>query len=174
MDIALIVIGGGIALGIVLLFNFLVVGRNKAQKAWSDVSIQLKRRYGLVPVLEALVKEYAQNEQDVFMNVAQARTRAMGAQTVGEHAQSEPVLRNSVGSLLLLAEAHPDLKAHENYRKLMDELTEIESAIESSRRYYNGSVLAFNTALGQFPTLLIAKLFNFRPFELFDLDTSQA
>lgn len=170
----ILVLLGGIALGIILLFNFLIVGRNKVQKAWSDVDIQLKRRYDLVPALEALVKEYAKSEQDVFMNVAQARTRAMGAATVSEHAQSEPVLGNSVGSLVLLAEAYPDLKAHANYRKLMDELAEIESAIESSRRYYNGSVLAFNTAIGQFPTLLIAKVFNFRPFELFDLDTSPA
>lgn len=172
MYIALPIVGG-LALGIILIFNSLIRGRNKVQKAWSDVDVQLKRRYDLVPALEALVKEYAKNEQEVFVHVSEARTRAMGATTVGEHTQTEPRLTDSVGSLLLLAEAYPDLKAHENYRKLMDELREIESAIESSRRYYNGSVLSFNTAIGLFPTLLIAKAFKFQPFELFDLDTSR-
>lgn len=163
-----------LSLWIILTFNALVGGRNKARKAWSDVDVQLKRRHDLVPALEALVKEYAKNEQEVFVRVTEARTRAMASGTPAEHSGSEPALTQSVGGLLLLAEAYPALKASESYQKLMDELTAIESAIESSRRYYNGSVLAFNTAIGQFPTLLIAHLFRFRPFELFDLDTRAA
>lgn len=161
-----------LTLWVAITFNVLVSGRNKAKKAWSDVDVQLKRRYDLVPALEALVKEYAKNEQEVFVRVAEARTRAMQAGTPSEHAQREPMLADSVGSLLLVAEAYPALKASENYGKLMDELSGIESAIESSRRYYNGSVLKFNTLMEQFPTLLIARSFNFKPFELFDLDTS--
>ena len=156
-----------LAVWFILTYNGLVGLRNLADEAWSDITVQLKRRYDLIPNLVATVKGYASHESGVFENVAQARAAAMGATTPAEHAAAENQLSQTLKSLFAVAEAYPQLQAAGNFADLQRELADTENKIESSRRFYNGAVRDFDIRLQVFPTNLIAGMFGFVKKEFF-------
>ncbi len=151
----------------VFAYNGLVRARNRAREAWSDIDVQLKRRYDLIPNLVETVKGYAEHESVVFEKVTEARTRAMSAPMGKEKAGAENQLSGALKSLFAVAENYPQLKANENFAKLQDELTDTEDKIQAARRFYNGQVRDFNTSIETFPTNLIARYFNFERMEFF-------
>lgn len=156
-----------IAAWFILTYNGLVGLRNRVEEAWSDIEVQLKRRYDLIPNLVNTVKGYATHESSVFENVAAARSVAMGAKTPAEHAQAENALSQSLKSLFAVAEAYPQLQAAGNFAQLQTELADTENKIESSRRFYNGSARDYNSKLQSFPTNIIAGSFAFTKKEYF-------
>ncbi|MEK7079857.1 MAG: LemA family protein, partial [Patescibacteria group bacterium] len=143
--------------------------RNRAKEAWSDIEVQMKRRYDLIPNLVETVKGYAAHESAAFENVTKARSAAMGAQSVSEHAQAENMLSSTLKSLFAVAEAYPDLKANTNFLELQRELSDTENKIMASRRFYNQNVMTLNTAVEQFPGNVIASTFGFSHMDLFEL-----
>lgn len=148
-------------------FNLLVRSRNRVKEAWSDIDVQLKRRYDLIPNLVETVKGYAAHEQGVLENVIKARSAAMGAHSVKEHGQAENMLSGALKSLFALAEAYPQLRAVESFTKLQDELTDTENKIQAARRFYNTNVMTLNTQIEQFPTNVVANTFGFKKEEFF-------
>lgn len=142
----------------------------RADEAWSDIDVQLKRRYDLIPNLIETVKGYATHEREAFENVTKARAAAMGAQTPAQHAQAENQLTGALKSLFAVAEAYPDLKANQNFLELQRELSDTENKIQAARRFYNTNVRDLNTAVDTFPSNLIAGMFKFGKREFFDLD----
>jgi LemA protein len=167
--ITLIVVGV-LLLAVAAVYNSLIRSRNRVDEAWSDIDVQLKRRYDLIPNLIETVKGYAKHEKEVFEKVTKARTEAMGAQTVGEKDKAENVLSGALKSLFAVAEAYPDLKANENFGKLQDELTDTEDKIQASRRFYNGNVRDFNTKIQVFPTNLFAQALGFKAYDFFEVE----
>lgn len=164
-----------IVLWLIWTYNRLIGLRNQTDEAWSDIEVQLKRRYDLIPNLIATVKGYAAHETKVFDAVTQARAAAMGAHTPAEHTKTDNMLAGALKNLFAIAEAYPQLRATENFAKLQDELSDTENKIQASRRFYNGNVRDFNTALQTFPTHAIAGTFGFKtPREFFDLDEEAA
>jgi LemA protein len=151
------------------LYNKLVRLRNTVRSAWSDIDVQLKKRYDLVPNLVETVKGYAAHEQSLFTKVTEARAQALRASGPAASAQAETMLRDSLKRLLAVAEAYPELKANQNFLQLQTQLKEIEDTIEAARRYYNAVVRDFNTALEQFPSNLIAAQFRFEKSDFFEL-----
>lgn len=150
-------------------FNSLVRSRNRVKESWSDIDVQLKRRYDLIPNLVETVKGYAAHESGTLDKVIQARAKAMSAQTVGEHAQAENMLSGALKSLFALSEAYPQLRAVESFTKLQDELADTENKVQAARRFYNTNVLAFNTKIEQVPTNVIASMFGFKKEEFFEI-----
>ena len=173
---------GYISLGIGILVLVLLVGmynslvrkRNRVGEAWSDIEVQMKRRYDLIPNVIETVKGYAAHERGVFENVTKARAAAMGATTPQEHAKAENMLSSTLKSLFAVAEAYPDLKANTNFLELQRELSDTENKIQASRRFYNGTVLDLNNAIQMFPTNLLAGMFGFAKREFFDLEEEAA
>jgi LemA protein len=157
-------------LAAVLLFNRLVSLRNRVDNGWSQIDVQLRRRYDLIPNLVESVRGYAAHERDVFEGVADARTRGMAAETVGAQAQAENQVTRGLRQLLAVAEAYPQLKANENFLALQEELTATESKIAYARQFYNDQVMRLNTLIQSFPSSLIASAFGFEPREFFDID----
>lgn len=153
-------------------FNSLVRSRNRVKEAWSDIDVQLKRRYDLIPNLVNTVKGYATHESEVFERVVKARSAAMGAHSVAEHGQAENMLSGALKSLFALAEAYPTLRASENFAKLQDELTDTENKIQAARRFYNTNVLTLNTKVEQVPTNLVAGMFGFKKEHFFELNSA--
>jgi len=153
-------------------FNSLVRSRNRVKEAWSDIDVQLKRRYDLIPNLVNTVKGYAAHESEVFERVIKARSAAMGAHSVVEHGQAENMLSGALKSLFALAEAYPTLRASENFAKLQDELTDTENKIQAARRFYNTNVLELNTKVEQVPTNIVASMFGFKKEEFFEIGDS--
>lgn len=166
-----LVILGIVVLGVVLLYNNFVRMRNRVQEAFADIEVQLKRRYDLVPNLVEIVKGYAAHEKEVFDKVSQARSMAMGAEGMAEKAQAENYFSETLKSLFAVSEAYPDLKANQNFLELQRELVDTEDKIQSARRFYNGAVRDFNTAIQSFPGNLFARLFNFKSAEMFETTT---
>lgn len=160
----LVVLGGWL----VLTYNGLIHSRNRVDEAWSDIEVQLKRRYDLIPNLVETVKAYAKHEEGVFTKVTEARAAAMGAQTPEDHAQAENMLTGALKSLFAVAEAYPQLQAAGNFLNLQGELTDAENKIQASRRFYNGNVRDYNTKLQVFPTNMIAGMFGFTKRDFFD------
>ena len=147
--------------------------RNRVKEAWSDIDVQLKRRYDLIPNLINTVKGYASHEKEVFQKVTEARSNAMQAEKSGnaaESAQAENMLSGALKSLFAVAEAYPDLKANQNFLELQRELSDTENKIQASRRFYNGNVRDYNTKQEVFPTNLIASMFGFKPADFFEID----
>ncbi|MFZ2205148.1 MAG: LemA family protein [Minisyncoccia bacterium] len=168
-----------IGLGLLVLFaivsfNGLVSLRNRAHEAWSDIDVQLKRRYDLIPNLVNTVKGYATHESTAFEKVTQARAAAMGAKTAGEHGKTEAVLGQAITGLFGIAEAYPELKANQNFMALQGELSDTENKIQASRRFYNANVRDLNTKTQVFPSNIIAGLFNFSKMDFFDLGDNDA
>jgi LemA protein len=170
MLIALILVGV-VVLWVIFVYNGLITRRNRVDEAWSDIDVQLKRRYDLIPNLVESVKGYAGHESKVFEQVTLARSAAMGAKTMTEHAEAENMLSSTLKSLFAVAEAYPDLKANQNFLDLQNELTDAEDKIQAARRFYNANVRDFNTALQTFPSNLIANAFAFKAREFFELQS---
>ncbi|MBI5530303.1 MAG: LemA family protein [Candidatus Doudnabacteria bacterium] len=154
----------------VILFNGLVRSKNQVDEAWSDIEVQLKRRYDLIPNLVETVKGYAKQESSVLENVTKARTMAMGAGSMAEKLKDENMLSGALKSLFAVSEAYPDLKSNQNFMKLQADLTDTEDKIQAARRFYNGNVRDYNTKIQQFPTNLFAGMFGFGKREFFDID----
>lgn len=158
----------------VLAYNGFVTLVNRAKEAWSDIEVQMKRRYDLIPNLVETVKGYAAHESNAFENVTKARSAAMGASSVADHAKAENMLTGALKSLFAVAEAYPDLKANQNFLQLQAELGNTEDKIQAARRFYNGTVMSLNTGLEQFPGNLIGGMFGFTKREYFELGESDA
>jgi len=141
----------------------------RAKEAWSDIEVQMKRRYDLIPNLVNTVKGYASHETTAFENVTKARAMAIGAGTLGEKGKAENMLSGALKSLFAVAEAYPDLKANQNFLELQKELSDTENKIQSARRFYNTNVRDLNIATETIPSNIVAKLFNFSKMEFFDL-----
>ena len=159
-----------IILWLVFTYNSLVSARNRVDEAWSDIEVQLKRRYDLIPNLVSTVKGYAAHEKELLENVTEARSQAMSATGVHDKLEKENMLSATLRSLFAVAENYPDLKANQNFLSLQGDLTDTENKIQAARRFYNGNVRNFNTKLQVFPTNLIAGAFKFTPREFFDID----
>src|SRR6266487_4875521 len=144
------------------MYNKLVRLRNRAENAWAQVDVQLKRRHDLIPNLVETVKGYAAHERGTFDEVTQARTAAQQAQGPQAQAQAENVLTQALGRLFAVAENYPQLRATENFQQLQSELTDTEDKIAAARRYYNAVVQTFNTAIQSFPAVLYAGVLGFR------------
>jgi LemA protein len=155
-------------------YNRFVSLVNRAKEAWSDIEVQLKRRYDLIPNLVETVKGYAKHESSAFENVTRARAAAMGASTPADHAAAENMLTGALKSLFAVSEAYPDLKANQNFLELQRELSDTENKIQASRRFYNTTVMTLNTALQVFPGNIIGSLFHFKEMDLFELSESEA
>ncbi len=168
---ALIIIGIGIYS--VALYNRLVSSNQSVESAWSDIDVQLKRRYNLIPALVDTVKGYKNYEADTLEKIVEARRVGLEAKSVVEHAQAEGVLTQALGRLFALAEAYPDLKTNVNFLELQNQLSATEDAIQNARRYYNAVVRDYNTRIESFPDLLIAQKFNFKPKEFFELEENE-
>lgn len=172
MNIMLLVVLGLavlLVLYVIATFNGLITLRTRAEEAWSDIDIQLKRRNDLIPNLINTVKGYATHEKAVFENVTKARAASLGAGTVAEKAAAENMLSSTLKSLFAVAEAYPDLKANQNFLELQRELSDTENKIEYSRRFYNGNVRDLNIKTQVFPANLIANSFGFKPKEMFEV-----
>lgn len=165
----IIIVAAVLVLWVIGVYNGLVRSRNRVQESWSDIDVQLKRRYDLIPNLVETVKGYAKHESGVFEQVTKARSAAMGAQTVAEHGKAENMLAGALKSLFAVAEAYPDLKASANFAKLQDELTDTENKIQAARRFYNSNVLDLNTKIETVPTNIFAGMFGFAKSDFFEL-----
>lgn len=159
-----------IAIWFIFAYNGFVRLVNRAKEAWSDIDVQLKRRYDLIPNLVNTVKGYAAHESSAFENVTKARATAMGAGNPKEKGQAENMLSGALKSLFAVAEAYPDLKANENFLGLQRELSDTENKIQAARRFYNTNVRDLNTKIESFPSNVIANMFNFSKMEFFELE----
>ncbi len=153
---------------LILSYNGLVRLRNRIDNAWSQIDVQLKRRYDLIPNLVETVKGYAAHEKGVFEQVTQARANAINAQGPQQQAEAENVLSGALKSLFAVAEAYPDLKANQNFLSLQEELTSTEDRVAYARQFYNDSVLSYNNKLQTFPRNVIAGMFKFEKREYFE------
>lgn len=160
----------------VYFYNRFVSSRNRAEEAWADIEVQLKRRYDLIPNLVNTVKGYASHESSAFEKVTEARAKAMSASgPTTEHAEAENMLTGALKSLFAISEAYPDLKANTNFLELQRELSDTENKIQAARRFYNTNVRDLNISIEQFPGNFLADLFRFKKKEFFDLaDTDVA
>jgi len=154
----------------ILTFNRLVRNRNRVENSWSGIDVQLRRRYDLIPNLIETVKGYAKHERELFEEITRARTQAIEAGSVGDQAQAERQVTRSLGRLLAVAEAYPQLRANENFLALQEELTSTESKIAFARQFYNDQVMRLNTVIQQFPSVIVARLTGFREREFFETE----
>jgi len=168
--IVIIVVVVILAFVLVAMYNGLVRKRNRAENAWAQVDVQLKRRHDLIPNLVESVKGYAAHERGTFDEVTAARTAAQQAQGPQAQAAAENVLTQALGRLFAVAENYPQLRATENFQQLQAQLSETESNIAIARQVYNDTVLTYDNALETVPTSIIAGIFNFRPREYFQAD----
>lgn len=171
--IGVIVVLAGVVIG---MYNSLIKLKNRVDEAWSDIDVQLKRRYDLIPNLIETVKGYAGHEKDTLEKVTKARTAAMAAQDKGDakaQAQAENMLSSTLKSIFALSESYPDLKANENFLELQRELSDTENKIQASRRFYNGNVRDFNTKLQVFPTNMMANMLGFKSREYFEIENEK-
>ena len=168
----LLAVVAAIIIWVIYIYNRFVRLTNRTEEGWSDIDVQMKRRYDLIPNLVETVKGYAAHESGVFEKVTEARTRAMGAKSVKEHAEAENFLAGTLKTLFAVSENYPTLRASENFQKLQDELTDTENKIQASRRFYNGNVLELNNKIESFPTNIIAGAFNFKQGEFFEIAES--
>jgi LemA protein len=171
---ALAWIGVGLAafvvIALVVIYNRLVALRNRAEAAWSQIDVQLKRRYDLIPNLVETVKGYAAHERETLEAVTEARRQAVDARGIADQAQAENMLTQALRQLFAVAEAYPDLKANENFLALQEELTGTESRIAYARQFYNEAVLSYDNARETFPTNMVAGAFNFEARPYFEIE----
>ncbi len=165
--VLLIVIGGYLA----LTYNRLVGLRNRVETAWSQIDVQLKRRYDLIPNLVETVRGYASHERETLEAVIEARQQAIAAPDVQQQAQAENMLTGMLRQLFALSEAYPDLKANENFASLQDELTQTEEQIAFARRYYNERVLNYDNSIEMLPSNIVAGMFGFEEKPYFEAET---
>ncbi len=169
MLIALVVVVLVLGLIIAGMYNQLVQLKVRADSAWSDIDVQLKRRHDLIPNLVETVKGYATHERGTFENVAKYRSAAMAAQTPEERGQAEGALTMALRGLLAVAENYPQVQASEQFKSLQNSLSELEDALQNSRRYYNAVVRDLNTKIQSFPTNIIAGMFHFQMRQFFEI-----
>jgi LemA protein len=167
--IALVVV----VLWVIALFNGLVRLKNRVSEAWSDIDVQLKRRYDLIPNLMETVKGYMKHEEGVLTKVTEARNMAMSATGTEAKGKAENALSETLKSLFAVAENYPDLKASQNFLQLQDEISDTENKIQASRRFYNGNVRDFNTKIQVFPNNMIANTLGFKAFEFFEIENEK-
>ncbi len=167
--VIILIVLGLFVVALVVVYNGLVQLRNRVSEAWSDIDVQLKRRYDLIPNLVSTVKGYAAHESGVFQKVTEARTQAMQAGSATDKAQAENMLSQTLKSLFAVAEAYPDLKANTNFLELQRELSDTENKIQAARRFYNGNVLELNNKIDMFPSNIIASMFSFSKREFFEV-----
>ncbi len=164
----------GIVIALILFFIFkyngFIILKNRTKEAWADIDVQLKRRYNLIPNLVNTVKGYAKHEAGTFQKVTEARSVAMQAGSPTEKGKAENMLSGTLKSLFAVSEAYPELKANSNFLELQEELSDTENKIQAARRFYNGNVRDFNTAIQTFPGNMMANLFRFKAMDLFQLE----
>lgn len=158
---------------LIFIYNSLVRAKVRVEEAWSDITVQMKRRYDLIPNLINTVKGYAKHEREVLQNVTDARANALNAQTVAETAQTDNIFQQALKSLFAVAENYPDLKADGNFRHLQEELVDTEDKIQAARRFYNTSARDLNIKIQTFPTSLFVGVMGFANREFFDVDGSE-
>jgi LemA protein len=163
-----------IVLYVVYAYNRLVRFRNRIENAWSQIDVQLRRRYDLIPNLVETVKGYAAHEKDVFQKVTEARSRAINASSVKAQGQAENMLTGALKSLFAVAERYPDLKASQNFMMLQEELAGTESKIAYARQFYNDTVMKYDTTRQMFPSSMIAGMFNFAGKDYFEIKEAEA
>jgi LemA protein len=171
--IALWIVLGVVALLLIIgitIYNRLVRYRNQIDNAWSQIDVQLRRRYDLIPNLVNTVKGYAAHEKQTFENVTAARAAGIAAKTVGEQAQAENMITQALRQLMAVVENYPDLKANQNFLALQEELTGTEGRIAFARQFYNDQVLSFNNLVQQFPSAIIASMGGFKTREFFETE----
>lgn len=175
MTTIIIVVGALILVGAVIyIYNSMVRAKVRTDEAWSDISVQLKRRLDLIPNLVESVKGYAGHEKQVFENVTKARANTLKAQGVAETAQAENQFEAALKSLFAVAENYPQLRATENFQQLQAELVDTEDKIQAARRFYNGAARDLNIKIQTFPTNLLAGALGFKMREFFEVDTTEA
>ena len=170
MTIVIVIVLALLVLAVILIYNRLVVLRNRVDNSWAQIDVQLKRRYDLIPNLVETVKGYATHEKELFENVTKARSQAISAGAVGEQAQAENMLTDTLRSLFAVAENYPDLKANQNFLLLQEELSGTESKIAFSRQFYNDSVMSLNATIQTFPSNVLAGMFGFTEREYFEIE----
>lgn len=171
--IAGLALAGVLVLWVILIFNGLIRLKNRVEEAWSDIDVQLKRRYDLIPNLIEAVKGYVKQEKEVLESVTEARTRAMGASDPKDQIKAEGELSGTLKSLFAVSENYPDLKSNQNFLELQTELSDTENKIQAARRFYNGNVRDFNTKIQTFPNNLIAGTLNFKERDFFEAEETE-
>ena len=177
MNLLLYVILGvfiGLVLWVIFTYNRLITLRNRTKEAWSDIDVQLKRRYNLIPNLVETVRGYATHERELFEKVTEARTRAMGAQTMKEHSEAENMLSSTLKTLFAVAENYPQLRASENFLELQKEIRDTEDKVQAARRFYNGNVRDLNIKVEIFPAKIVASVFGFQKMDFFEIEEAAA
>jgi LemA protein len=169
MLIALLVLVGLVVVFVIAMYNGLVRLRVQCDNAWSDIDVQLKRRYDLIPNLVETVKGYAGHEKGTLEAVIQARNSAMSAQGPAAKGEAEGMLAGALRQVFALAEAYPQLRAIESFTQLQQQLSQIEDTIQNARRYYNAVVRDLNTKIAEFPSNIIARMFNFQTRQFFEI-----
>jgi len=163
-----------LVIAIIGIYNGLVKTKVRVDEAWSDITVQLKRRADLIPNLIESVKGYAKHEKAAFEDVTKARSAILGAQTVSETAKADNMMQAALKSIFAVAEAYPELKASENFKELQAELVDTEDKVQASRRFYNGAVRELNIKIKTFPTIFFARMLGFAEREFFELDEAEA
>ena len=156
--------------GFIGIYNALVRFRNQVKNAWSQIDVQLKRRHDLIPNLVETAKGYMKHEQDTLTGITEARSKAMGADSVGAKGQAEGALSGAMSKFFVVVENYPDLKANTNFLSLQEELSSTENKIAFSRQNYNDQVLFFNNKIQMFPSNVVAGMFNYKTEEFFELE----
>lgn len=170
----LLAVAGILLIAVIAMYNGLVKIKIRVDEAWSDITVQLKRRADLIPNLVETVKGYAKHEEGVFTKVTEARSALMNAgSSVKATAEADNMLTGALKSVFAVAEAYPDLKASDNFKELQAELVDTEDKIQAARRFYNGSVRDLNTKIRVFPTVIFAKMLGFSEREFFELDDAE-
>jgi len=172
--VLLLIIIGAVAVMAIGMYNGLITLRNRCDNAWSQVDVQLRRRYDLIPNLVETVKGYAKHESGVFERVTQARNVAVNAQTVKAQGEADNMLTGALKSLFAVAEAYPDLKANQNFLMLQEELAGTESKVAYARQFYNDVVMKFNMKQQVFPSNILANMFGFKTKEYFQIEEEVA
>ena len=172
MWIALIIIAV-IVIFLIAMYNGLVTARLKVKNAWSQIDVQLQRRFDLIPNLVDTVKGYMKHENETLTKIAELRTAWAGANTVGEKAQLDNQLSETLKTIMAVSENYPDLKANQNFSELQEELRNTENKISYSRQFYNDTVTMYNTKIAVFPSNIIASLFKFGEEELFEVEDEE-
>jgi LemA protein len=172
--VILLVIIVAVAIMAIGMYNSLITLRNRCDNGWSQIDVQLRRRYDLIPNLVETVKGYAKHEREVFEKVTQARAAAVNAQTVKDQGQAENVLTGALKSLFAVAENYPELKANQNFLMLQEELAGTEGKVAYARQFYNDTVMKFNMRQQVFPSNLIANMFGFKTRDYFQIEEDVA
>lgn len=163
-----------LVVGLIVMYNGLVRANVRVNEAWSDITVQLKRRADLIPNLVNTVKGYASHEKQVFDDVTKARSSMLNAGSPHEAAEADNMFQSALKSIFAVAEAYPDLKANENFKELQNDLTDTEDKIQAARRFYNGSTRDLNIKVQTFPTNIFAGMLGFKEREFFEVDETEA